>query len=340
MTRWFLIAFVSTALLVVVRLGRIVELMTHPSLGTIGTVAVALALPVAALLGWRWSRTRTSSDTVGVFHRLAAQRSFLVGLGIVVALCVAAVLAPVLTSWDPNAQPDILGSATLAPSLAHPFGTDFFSRDVLSRVLHGARWSLGIAGVGVSLLVVVGTLVGMTAGMAGGGTDVVLMRVVDAGLAMPRILLLLVIAALWGNLSFLSLATLLGLTSWFGLSRIVRAEVLSLRQRPFVTAAEALGTGRWRLITNHLLPNIAAPITVTAALGVGHIVLMEASLSYLGVGAPPPDPGWGNIIRDSTEVILTAPWVAFFPGVAIFITVAAFSLIGDSLRTALNPRTQ
>ena len=340
MTRWFLVAFVSSALLVTVRIGRIVELITSPSLGTIGTVVVALALPVASLLGWRWSRTRAPSATGGVFDRLAAQRSFLVGLGIVVALCVAAVLAPVLTSWDPNAQPDILGSATLSPSLLHPFGTDFFSRDVLSRVLHGARWSLGVAGVSVLLLVVVGTLVGVTAGMAGGATDGVLMRVVDAGLAMPRILLLLVIAALWGNLSFLYLATLLGLTSWFGLSRIVRAEVLSLRQQPFVTAAEALGTGRWRLITNHLLPNLAAPITVTAALGVGHIVLMEASLSYLGVGAPPPDPGWGNIIRDSTDVILTAPWVAFFPGVAIFLTVAGFSLIGDSLRAALNPRTQ
>ncbi len=340
MTRWFLVAFVSSTLLVTVRIGRIVELITSPSLGAIGTVVVAFALPVAALFGWRWSRTRASSAAVGVFDRLAAQRSFLVGLGIVVALCVAAVLAPVLTSWDPNAQPDILGSATLSPSLLHPFGTDFFSRDVLSRVLHGARWSLGVAGVSVLLLVVVGTLVGVTAGMAGGATDGVLMRVVDAGLAMPRILLLLVIAALWGNLSFLSLATLLGLTSWFGLSRIVRAEVLSLRQQPFVTAAEALGTGRWRLITHHLLPNLAAPITVTAALGVGHIVLMEASLSYLGVGAPPPDPGWGNIIRDSTDVILTAPWVAFFPGVAIFLTVAGFSLIGDSLRAALNPRTQ
>ncbi len=340
MTRWFLVAFVSSTLLVTVRIGRIVELITSPSLGAIGTGVVAFALPVAALFGWRWSRARASSAAVGVFDRLAAQRSFLVGLGIVVALCVAAVLAPVLTSWDPNAQPDILGSATLSPSLLHPFGTDFFSRDVLSRVLHGARWSLGVAGVSVLLLVVVGTLVGVTAGMAGGATDGVLMRFVDAGLAMPRILLLLVIAALWGNLSFLYLATLLGLTSWFGLSRIVRAEVLSLRQQPFVTAAEALGTGRWRLITNHLLPNLAAPITVTAALGVGHIVLMEASLSYLGVGAPPPDPGWGNIIRESTEVILTAPWVAFFPGVAIFLTVAGFSLIGDSLRAALNPRTK
>ncbi len=340
MTRWFLIAFVSTALLVIVRIGRIVELISRPSLDTIGPVVVAFAIPVAALLGWRWSRARPTASAAGVFNRLTAQRSFLIGLGIVVALCVAALLAPVLSSWDPNAQPDILGSATLSPSLAHPFGTDFFSRDVLSRVLHGARWSLGVAGVSVLLLMVMGTLVGMTAGLTGGATDVILMRVVDAGLAMPRILLLLVIAALWGNLSFLSLATLLGLTSWFGLSRIVRAEVLSLRQRPFVTAAEALGTGRWRLITNHLLPNIAAPITVTAALGVGHIVLMEASLSYLGVGAPPPDPGWGNIIRESTDVILTAPWVAFFPGVAIFLTVAGFSLIGDSLRAALNPRSQ
>jgi peptide/nickel transport system permease protein len=337
MTRWFLTAGVVAVLTVVVRFGRIIQLLTTPSPETIAPALGALALPVLAFAGWRWSRQPAAGH--GVLHRLVRNRTFLWGSGVVAVLILAALLAPVLTSFDPNAQPD-LRAATQTPSPAHPFGTDFYNRDVLSRVLHGARWSLGIAVASVTLLVVIGTVVGLTAGLARGAVDVVLMRMVDAGLAIPRILLLLVVAAMWGNLSFLALATLLGLTGWFGLSRIVRAEVLSLRGRPFVAAAEALGVGRKRLIVRHLLPNLAAPISVTAALGVGNIILIEASLSYLGLGAPPPDPGWGNIIREGMDIMLSAPWVAFFPGVAIFLTVAGFSLIGDSLRSALDPQAQ
>jgi len=339
MTRWLLTASILAVLTVIVRFGRIVQLLTTPSPETIAPALGALALPVLAFAGWRYSRRTTVGRDA--WHRLERDRTFLWGSGIVALLCLSALLAPVLTSYDPNAlQPDLLGSQTQQPSLAHPFGTDFYSRDVLSRVLHGARWSLGIAVVSVTLLVVVGTLVGLVAGLSGGAVDVVLMRMVDSGLAIPRILLLLVIAAMWGHLSFLALATLLGLTGWFGLSRIVRAEVLSLRGRPFVAAAEALGVGRGRLIVRHLLPNLAAPISVTAALGVGNIILIEASLSYLGLGAPPPDPGWGNIIRESTDIMLSAPWVAIFPGIAIFLTVAGFSLIGDSLRSALDPQAK
>ena len=146
--------------------------------------------------------------------------------------------------------------------------------------------------------------------------------------------------ALWGNLGFLPLAAILGLTGWFGVSRIVRAEVLSLKERTFLAAARALGVGRLRLISRHLLPNLVAPITVSAALGVGNIVLIEASLSYLGIGAAPPDPGWGNIIREGHDLILSAPWISVFPGIAIFLTVAGFSLVGDGLRAALNPRSR
>ena len=337
MTRLLLAAAATGTLLVVVRLGRILELLLTPNLGAVATGIGALALPVACLAGWFRHRNRPAG-TGAIRTRLAGSRIFLVGFGCVAALCLAALFAPVLTSYDPNAQPDILGAATLPPSLAHPFGTDFYSRDLLSRVLYGARWSLGVALLSVTLLVVAGTSVGLLAGLAGGILDGIVMRIVDAGLAFPRIPLLLVVAALWGNLNFFTLALLLGLTSWFGLSRIVRAEVLSLKGRPFVAAAQALGVSPWRMVTRHLLPNLAAPITVTAALGVGHLILMEASLSYLGIGAAPPDPGWGNIIRESTEVMLSAPWVAFFPGVAIFVAVAGFSLIGDSLRAAFDPR--
>ena len=256
----------------------------------------------------------------------------------VTALCLAAGFAPVLSAHDPLAQPDLVTGTNLAPSFAHPFGTDAYSRDVLSRLLHGARWSLSVALAAVVLLVMTGTLVGVLAGLSGGAIDMVLMRLVDAGLAFPRILLLLVVATLWRNLDLLALAVILGLTGWFGLSRIVRAEVLSLRHRPFVAAARALGMGRWRMIARHILPNLAGPITVTAALGVGNIVLIEASLSYLGIGASIPDPAWGSIVRESHELLAASPWTAIFPGLAIFVTVAGFSLVGDGLRTALNPQ--
>jgi peptide/nickel transport system permease protein len=174
--------------------------------------------------------------------------------------------------------------------------------------------------------------------VTGGIVDSVLMRMVDGGLAIPRVLLLLVVAALWGNLGFFPLAVLLGLTGWFGVSRIIRAEVLSLKERTFLAAARALGLSQPRLVVRHILPNLVAPVTVTAALAVGNIVLIEASLSYLGIGARPPDPGWGNIIREGHELIFSAPWISIFPGAAIFLTVVGFSLIGDGLRTVLNPR--
>ena len=338
MTRWLLVISAASSAVLVLRLGRIWELLGTRSIGSVVPAACAVLSPVVALWALRWSLSAAAVPPVrSTRARLLESRHFLFGTGVVLLLCYAAIIAPVLSSFDPNAQPDILGAATLAPSLAHPFGTDFYSRDLLSRMLYGARWSLGIAFIAVALLVAVGSAIGVLAGLAGGPVDSVLMRVVDAGLAIPRVLLLLVIAALWGNLGFLPLAALLGLTGWFGASRIVRAEVLSLKERTFLAAAEALGIGRLRLITRHLLPNLLAPITVTAALGVGNVVLVEASLSYLGIGASPPDPGWGNIIRDGHELILSAPWISIFPGLAIFLTVVGFSLVGDGLRAALNP---
>lgn len=340
MSRWSLVVGVVGASVMLVRLPRIVALLAARSTEGVIAATCAVMLPVAAFVAWRWSRSPSAKPPArSVRARLMENRHFGLGAGVVLLLCYAAVIAPVLSSFDPNAQPDLLGAATLAPSLTHPFGTDFYSRDLLSRMLYGARWSLGIAFIAVALLVGVGTAVGLLAGLAGGAVDSLLMRLVDAGLAIPRVLLLLVIAALWGNLGFLALAALLGLTGWFGVSRIVRAEVLSLKQRAFLAAAQALGIGRWRLILHHLLPNLVAPITVTTALGVGNIVLIEASLSYLGIGARPPDPGWGNIIREGHELILSAPWISIFPGLAIFLTVLGFSLAGDGLRAALNPRS-
>jgi peptide/nickel transport system permease protein len=260
-----------------------------------------------------------------------------IGLALVLALLAAAALAPVLSPYAPHAQPDVYGLLAAPPSLAHPLGTDQFSRDVLSRVLNGARISLTIALLAVAISIVVGTLVGLVAGYAGGLADAALMRVVDAGLAVPKMFVVLVVLALWEGVNTPALIGMIGLTGWFGVSRIVRTEVSALREREFVAAARAAGASPWRIALRHILPNVASPVIVTAAMGVGQVVLLEAGLSYLRIGVPQPTPSWGNIIADGQQVLLRAPWIATSAGVAIVITVLAFSLLGDGLRERLDP---
>ncbi|MFQ6046648.1 MAG: ABC transporter permease, partial [Gemmatimonadales bacterium] len=264
------------------------------------------------------------------------------GIAIVGLFTVAAILAPIFAPYDPVAQLDLERGQLLPPSLAHPFGTDFLSRDLLSRVLYGARVSLAVAFFAVVISVTLGGLLGMIAGLAGRWIDSLLMRLVDVGLAVPRVFLLLVVLALWGNVGLATLVLVLGLTSWFDTSRLVRAEVLSLRKRDFMTAARAAGVPRPRLLVRHVLPNVAAPIIVTATLGMGQIILIEAGLSFLGIGVPRPTPSWGAMIADGQrEGLLTAaPWIAGFPGAAIVITVLAFSLLGDALRDVIDPRSR
>jgi peptide/nickel transport system permease protein len=263
-----------------------------------------------------------------------------VGLALVVLFAVLATFASVVASHDPTAQLDLVGKQYQPPSLAHPFGTDFYSRDLLSRVLHGARISLSIAVLSVAVSIVLGTAVGLAAGLAGGLLDQVLMRGVDGALAMPRLFLVLVVVALWEDVGVVGLVLILGLTSWFDTSRIVRAEVLSVKSRQFIAAARAVGLGLRGIVGRHLLPNIAGPIIVMATLGIGQMILLEAGLSYLGVGVRPPTPSWGQIIADGQQVLRTAPWVALFPGLAIVVTVLAFSLLGDGVRRALDPRSR
>jgi peptide/nickel transport system permease protein len=267
-----------------------------------------------------------------------ARRDVGIGLGLIVLLCVTAALAPFLTAHDPSTQIDLVAQQYAAPSLAHPFGTDFYSRDVLSRVLYGARISISIAALAVFVSVTLGTAVGIAAGWAGGWLDTVLMRLVDAGLAIPRIFLVLVIVALWPELGTIGLVLVLGFTSWFDTSRIVRAEVLSLRTRTFVEAARALGLSRRRTIVRHILPHLAAPVSVAVTLGIGQMILLEAGLSYLGLGIRPPTPSWGQMIADGQTALRIAPWVTLFPGIAVVITVLSFSLLGDGLRRHFNPR--
>jgi peptide/nickel transport system permease protein len=209
------------------------------------------------------------------------------------------------------------------------------SRDVLSRVLYGTRVSFLVAGLSMALSISLGTGVGLAAGLAGGAVDAALMRGVDVLLALPRVFLLLLVLTLWGRVALPALVLILGLTSWFETSRLVRASVLSTRAREYVAAARALGVRRAGVAVRHVLPNVAAPILVSATLGIGQIVLLEAGLSFLGIGVRPPAPSLGNMIADGRDFFLSAPLVAVAPGIVVTAIVLAFSALGEGLRDAL-----
>jgi peptide/nickel transport system permease protein len=258
---------------------------------------------------------------------------------ILLALVVAAAL--VLPPFLPNplAQPDLIGQANLPPGIGHPFGTDQLSRDVLARVVAGARVSLSVAALSVALSISLGAAVGLTAGYLGGWVEAFLMRLVDGALAIPRLFVLLLALAVWERVPAYALVLMIGTTGWFGTSRLVRGEVVRLRELAFVRSAEALGAGRWRVIFRHLLPNVSGPLLVAASLGVGEVILLEAGLSFLGLGIQPPTPSWGGMILDAKGVLVTAPWSSIFPGLAIVLTVIAVNLMGDALRSAAAPET-
>ena len=259
--------------------------------------------------------------------------------GALVLLIVAlAALAGPLMLPDPLAQPDVL-SASRPPAAQHPFGTDQLSRDVLSRVVTGARVTLSVALLAVTLSMTLGAAVGIVAGYWGGAVDATLMRLVDGALAIPRLFVLLLLLAVWERVPLLALIFLIGVTGWFATSRLVRGEVLRLREEGYVRAAEALGARRRRIIFRHLLPNALGPLLVAATLGVGDVILLEAGLSFLGLGIQPPTPSWGGMILDSREVMVSAPWTGIFPGLAIVITVLSANLFGDALRDAVDPRS-
>jgi peptide/nickel transport system permease protein len=260
-----------------------------------------------------------------------------VGALILLIVAVTAIVGPWLLP-DPLSQPDIL-AGSMPPGLGHPFGTDQLNRDILSRVVTGARVSLSVALLAVALSMTLGAAVGLVAGYLGGVVDAALMRLVDGALAIPRLFILLLVLAVWERVPVLALVLLIGATGWFATSRIVRAEVLRLREEAYVRAAEALGARRRRIIFRHLLPNVVGPLLVTATLAVGDVILLEAGLSFLGLGIQPPMPSWGGMILDSKEVLVSAPWAGIFPGLAIVITVLSANLFGDALRDAVDPRS-
>jgi peptide/nickel transport system permease protein len=277
-------------------------------------------IPLLAVLQSAWRRPRGRTGAV-----------------LLLVMVFVAVVGPWLLP-DPLAQPDIL-EGSLPPGPGHPFGTDQLNRDVLARVVAGARVSLSVAFLAVILSATLGAAVGLLAGYWGGAVDSALMRLVDGALAIPRLFILLLVLAVWERVPLAALVLLIGATGWFATSRLVRAEVLRLREEAYVRAAEALGARRVHVILRHLLPNAAGPLLVAATLAIGDVILLEAGLSFLGLGVQPPTPSWGGMVLDSKEVLVSAPWVSIFPGLAIVITVLSANLFGEALRDAVDPRS-
>ena len=260
------------------------------------------------------------------------------GILALASLALLALIGPFMLP-DPTMQGDLLTQSLLPPGAGHLLGTDQLSRDVLSRVVNGLRLSLVIGLTAAILAVVFGAAVGLVAGARPGVVDALLMRTVDALLAIPRLFILLLVLAVWDRVPLPALVLLLALTGWYGTSRLVRAETVRLRHEDFVRAAEALGAGRLRIALHHFLPNVAAPILVAGTLGVGDVILLEAGLTYLGLGIRPPTPSLGGMVLDSRAVFATAPWTSIFPGLVIVLTVLSVNLVGDALREALDPRS-
>lgn len=270
------------------------------------------------------------------WSRFRRNRAGMAGAVIVLCLYMIALLAPVISPCDPVQHGDLPAMRHNPPSVAHPLGTDKFGRDVMSRVFYGSRISLTVSLLAVVIAVVIGALVGAVAGYSGGIVDAVIMRTVDALMAIPRIFLLLTCIALFSR-SILLIIVLLGATSWMGTARLVRGQILSLRNKDFIIAAESLGAGSRRIIFRHLLPNTMTVMIISATLRIGGIILIEAALSFLGLGVPPPTASWGQMVFEGRDVLLGAWWISTFPGIAIIATVIGYNLLGEGLKESFDP---
>ena len=260
-----------------------------------------------------------------------------VGAGVVALVGLTAIVGPELVPHDPATQN--AERSLQSPSLAHPMGTDQFGRDMLSRVVHGARISMGIAVAVTAIRVGLGTLIGVVAGAAGGWVDEALMRLVDIQLAFPGLILALIVAGVLGG-SLRNLMLALAIVGWGSYARIVRGTVLTLSERTYVTAAGLYGTPRRRLFRRHFLPHVASPVLVVGTLNLGTVVLATAGLSFIGLGAQPPTPEWGTMIDNGQRYLVQASWLVNAPGIAIILTVLGFNLLGDGLRDRLDPQQQ
>jgi peptide/nickel transport system permease protein len=258
-----------------------------------------------------------------------------VGAVVVGILVAIAVLAPVLAPWDPTKTD--MKRILEGPSMKHWLGTDQIGRDVLSRLIYGSRISLAVGFVSVGIAVLIGILLGAAAGYNGGIVDAFIMRLVDLMLVFPRFFLLLAVLAFLKP-SIWTIMVVIGLTGWMGVTRLVRAEFLALREREFVIWSESIGAGALRVIFKHILPNAIAPVLVAMTLGIPAAILTESGLSFLGLGVQPPYATWGNILNDGKDLITYAWWLTLYPGLAILVTVLAYNLMGEGIRDALDPR--
>jgi peptide/nickel transport system permease protein len=297
--------------------------MSSPSVPIEATSATLLETPVR--------QTTFSQD---VWRRFRRNRLAVLGAAIVVLLVVVAVFADVIAPYSPTLVN--LNAQFEPPSLQHPFGTDYFGRDILSRVIHGARISLVIGLVPTVMALAFGTVVGVTAGFKGGKIDTVLMRLGDIVMAFPSLILAMVVTYTLGA-SLFTLFIALAVVGWAGAARVVRSQTLSLKQRDFVLASRSVGVGQSGIMYRHIIPNCLAPILILLTLGIPGAIMAEAGLSFLGVGAQPPTPSWGLMVNEGQEYLFSAPWASIFPGLAILVTVLAFNFVGDGLRDALDP---
>ncbi len=289
--------------------------------------------------GWQEPREHAGRSPILVARRrFAANRLAVAALYVIGLLYLLAILAPLLAPYDPSAIEEVLKTRYLPPSWNHPFGTDDFGRDLLSRALYGARVSLSVGFLAMLVAISFGTLYGAVAGHFGGFFDNLLMRLVDVVIAFPTFFLMLMLVGIF-EANIVVLVLILGLTSWTGTARLVRGEILSLKAREFVEGARAIGLPDRLIIFRHLIPNAMASVLVSAALMVGGLIGAEAGLSFLGIGIRPPTPSWGNMLSAGQDALLVAWWVAFFPGCLLAITILSFNLLADGLRDAMDVKT-
>ena len=269
------------------------------------------------------------------WRAFARNRLAVVGGAVVVVLVLLAALAPVLSPWDPH-RPDVRKILD-PPSKRHWLGTDQLGRDVLSRMLYGARVSLAVGFVSVGIAALIGVTVGAVAGYSGGAVDNAVMRLVDLMLVFPRFFLLLAVLAFLRP-SIWTIMAVIGLTGWMSVARLVRAEFLALKEREFVLWSQSVGASGFRVIWRHILPNAMAPVLVAMTLGIPAAILTESGLSFLGLGVRPPYATWGNILNEGKDALEIGWWLSSYPGVAILITVLSYNLFGEGIRDALDPR--
>jgi len=271
-----------------------------------------------------------------IWRRFRRSKLALVALMYVGAVALIAIFAP-LIALDPNNVD--LASRLLPPDHAHRLGTDDLGRDVLARIIHGARVSLTVGFTATAIALLIGSFLGALAGYYGGAVDWIVSRLIEVVLCFPFLLLVLAIVALFRP-SFITIMIALGLTSWTTEARFIRGEFLRIREMEFAQAARASGARDSRIIFRHLLPNALAPVLVSASFGVASAILIESALSFLGMGVPPPTASWGNMLYSAEQYLEYAWWLALFPGAAIFVTVAAFNIVGDRIRDAFDPRSE